>query len=537
MIGSLISLSRGIFAAVVLVCLASGQDDGNALCALYNQQSAEVKATLENWDDCTASPVPCGSSWTGVVCSEGLVTQLVLTSKNLMGSLPSELGLMTGLQYLDLSSNSLEGSLPTELGLMTGLTVLDLSMNNLEGSMPTELGLLTGLQYLSLLRNSLEGSLPTELGLLADLSQLQLFSNNLEGSLPTELGLLTGLLNLDLYGNSLEGSMPTELGLLTRLQILLDLGKNRLEGSLPSELGLLTGLQNLILNHNSFTSSVPLSFCSFTTSIDLQLQSNPGLTCLPSCLTNPPYSSLNKDATLIACTPQPTAKPSPSPSPQPTAVAALYTLTFTLGGLSSAPSVTDIKSSLASALGIDASLIVDVLIDGARRRGRGLGQQQRRTLLSSSVSAVVSLPTAAAASAFQQTVAASSFANTIASSFANTMGQAVTVQGLAVINTTPTASPTANPTQATKAKISRGDSEGLVVPLVVGVVVGVCGLIVAGYAIWLYQVTAGRWAPIPPKSIIAEIEDEEGEKERHVEGIFLQENRLQTAANVNPPRA
>ena len=48
-------LSTGtIFVTALLVCLASGQDDGTALCTIYNQQSAAVKATMANWD-CTAS--------------------------------------------------------------------------------------------------------------------------------------------------------------------------------------------------------------------------------------------------------------------------------------------------------------------------------------------------------------------------------------------------------------------------------------------------------------------------------------------------
>ena len=143
MIGSL--FSRGIFVAVVLVCLASGLDDGTALCALYNQQSTVVKDTLVNWDCTASSPGPCGaSSWTGVYCVDGLVGTLELVSKSLTGTLPTELALMTGLQDLDLHGNSLEGSLPTELGLLAGLSQLQLWYNSLEGSIPTELGLLTG---------------------------------------------------------------------------------------------------------------------------------------------------------------------------------------------------------------------------------------------------------------------------------------------------------------------------------------------------------------------------------------------------------
>jgi hypothetical protein len=67
------------------------------------------------------------------------------------------------------------------------------------------------------------------------------------------------------------------------------------------QLGLLTKLQTLWLQSNQFTSTVPSSFCSFSTSIDLQLQSNPSLTCLPSCLTVKTYTKLQRDPGLRAC--------------------------------------------------------------------------------------------------------------------------------------------------------------------------------------------------------------------------------------------
>ena len=119
--------------------------------------------------------------------------------------------------------------------------------------------------------------------------------------MPSQLGLLTNLQKLTLFTNQFTGSLPSTVGNLLSLT-WLSLWSIRLSGSLPSQLGLLTNLQGLSLYTNQFTSAVPASFCDFSTSIKLLLQSNPGLTCLPSCLTNPPDTHLNTTRTAVCGT-------------------------------------------------------------------------------------------------------------------------------------------------------------------------------------------------------------------------------------------
>ena len=92
------------------------------------------------------------------------------------------------------------------------------------------------------------------------------------------MGGLTGLTWLNVYSNSLGGSLPSSLGQLTRLQ-------------------------TLYLFADKFTAAVPASFCSLPRSMThLQIQANPGLTCIPSCLTTANYPGL-KDASLTAVCP------------------------------------------------------------------------------------------------------------------------------------------------------------------------------------------------------------------------------------------
>ena len=89
-----------------------------------------------NWDLDTAI-----ANWDGVTV-EGTpmqVTKLALRSKSLTGSIPAELGQLTGLTHLDLSRNSLTGEIPSELGELSNLVELRLSGNRLTGCIPSAL--------------------------------------------------------------------------------------------------------------------------------------------------------------------------------------------------------------------------------------------------------------------------------------------------------------------------------------------------------------------------------------------------------------
>ena len=76
--------------------------------------------------------------------------------------------------------------------------MLRLSANHLIGTLPSQIGLLTNLLQSAdgnsfLAGNKLEGRLPTELGRLTEVESLKLFRNSFVGGLPTELGNLVGL--------------------------------------------------------------------------------------------------------------------------------------------------------------------------------------------------------------------------------------------------------------------------------------------------------------------------------------------------------
>ena len=248
--------------------------DYNALVELYNSTDGANWTSNTNW---LTGDV---NTWFGVSVVGDRVTELQLNNNNLNGTIPNELGDLTGLldvtfqdnvlsgsiptsvgnlvNLVDLffDGNQLTGSIPTSLGGLSNLQSFDLDRNLLSGTIPTELGNLTALRELRLDENQLNGNIPMQLGSLSNLTHLELNDNDLSGSIPVEIGNLTNLTQLRLQGNQLTGSIPTQIGNLVNL-IRLDFDSNDLSGAIPSELGNLSSLQDFDLNNNQLTGSIP----------------------------------------------------------------------------------------------------------------------------------------------------------------------------------------------------------------------------------------------------------------------------------------
>ena len=157
--------------------------------------------------------------------------------------IPTEIGLLTNLETLELPENNLK-SLPAEIGQLHKLKTLDLTRNDLK-RLPEEISGLSNLRYLALANNQID-SLPTGFFKLAKLETLYLGNNNFS-VLPPDFGKLTRLKDLVLYNNHLT-TLPREIGQLTKLQFML-LQNNDLE-RLPASIDQLQSLRNLALLGN-----------------------------------------------------------------------------------------------------------------------------------------------------------------------------------------------------------------------------------------------------------------------------------------------
>ncbi|CAH1445859.1 unnamed protein product [Lactuca virosa] len=117
---------------------------------LFKAPLQDPDGSLSTW---TADERDC-CEWSGVTCNNqtGRVTELDLQYYNLGGEISNSLLNLSYLNHLDLSQyvNSFHGNLPTIIGSMTRLSYLNLEFNNLYGTIPPEFGNLTNLQYLHL---------------------------------------------------------------------------------------------------------------------------------------------------------------------------------------------------------------------------------------------------------------------------------------------------------------------------------------------------------------------------------------------------
>ncbi|XP_072952025.1 receptor-like protein EIX2 [Typha angustifolia] len=90
-----------------------------------------------------------------------LLLSLDLSSNNLSGTIPQEIGGLATLKNLNLSGNRLTGDIPETIGGLQSLESLDLSNNELYGEIPPTLSALTFLSYLNLSYNNLSGRIPS----------------------------------------------------------------------------------------------------------------------------------------------------------------------------------------------------------------------------------------------------------------------------------------------------------------------------------------------------------------------------------------
>ncbi|KAF4379064.1 hypothetical protein F8388_022151, partial [Cannabis sativa] len=183
------------------------------------------------------------------------LTSLTLILCGLYGNFPKEIFQLPTLQNIDVTSNSkLQGSLP-EFHQNNSLKRLVLSSSNFSGGLPTSIGNLWNLSWLDFSGCNFSGALPKSLGELRQLVYLDLSINKFTGQIPF-FNMAKNLTRIDLSHNMINGEITSNWEGLLKL-VNVDLSHNALSGTIPAALFVLPSVQKIQLSFNNFTGQVP----------------------------------------------------------------------------------------------------------------------------------------------------------------------------------------------------------------------------------------------------------------------------------------
>ncbi|KAF5187695.1 Receptor-like protein kinase [Thalictrum thalictroides] len=196
-------------------------------------------------------------NWTGVVCTNGFVTEISLSNINITNKIPQSICQLQNLTHIDLSYNYIPGEFPIVLYNCSKLQYLDLSQNYFVGPIPSDIDRISTLQSLNLGANNFSGDIPASIGNLTELRKLFLFQNQFKGTFPAEIGNLLNLVELGLAFNQfVPSTIPKEFGKLKNL-LYLWMADTNLIGEIPIEIGDLANLEKLDLPTNNLTGRIP----------------------------------------------------------------------------------------------------------------------------------------------------------------------------------------------------------------------------------------------------------------------------------------
>ncbi|KAH0467979.1 hypothetical protein IEQ34_003012 [Dendrobium chrysotoxum] len=169
--------------------------------AWQNQLEGSIPSTYILAVTALKAAFPCKS-----VASPG-INFLDLSSNQITGTIPDDIGNGSHLQMLNISNNILSSEPLASLGSITSLLILDASFNQFSRPIPDSLGNGIPNELCEIEGLDIGLDLSRNISILGKLSVLDLSYNNLDDSL-TELAGLNNLISLNVSNNNFTGYLP-----------------------------------------------------------------------------------------------------------------------------------------------------------------------------------------------------------------------------------------------------------------------------------------------------------------------------------------
>lgn len=181
-----------------------------AMCRLL-RGFQNIPTNVQGWSCIADIPNNPVCTWTGVVCSNDVITELIIGDTfpfTTSSSLSSYIGVLTSLQIVQVNGNYLQGTIPSEIGHLSALQNLQLQQNRFSGTVPSSLCNLNLLQILLL--NSNPNITCSPLCLFEAPSRQVSFPNLTSFSVDSTVALCTGPTVSPTWSPTMPTNPPTQ---------------------------------------------------------------------------------------------------------------------------------------------------------------------------------------------------------------------------------------------------------------------------------------------------------------------------------------